>query len=40
LTEVTATIDALIKKHGSEISEVHEIKDKHILLLTKKKARK
>jgi hypothetical protein len=40
LPEVTATIDELIKKHGSEISEAHEIKDKHILLLTRKKAGK
>jgi len=40
LPEVTATIDELIKKHGSEISEVHKIKEKHILLLTRKKAGK
>ena len=40
LPEVTATIDELIKKHGNEISEVHEIKDKHILMLNKKKAGK
>src|SRR4030042_1866133 len=38
--KTTQTIDKLIKKHGNEISEVHEIKDKHILLLTKKKASK
>ncbi len=38
LPEVTATIDELIKKHRNEISDVHEIKGKHILLLTKKEA--
>jgi len=40
LPEVTETIDELIEKHGNEISLVNEIKDKHILLLTKKKAGK
>jgi hypothetical protein len=36
LPEVTATVDSLIDRHRDEISEVHEIKEKHIVLLTKK----
>jgi SAM-dependent methyltransferase len=40
LPEVTATINELIKKHNNEISEAHEIKEKHVLLLSKKKAGK
>ncbi len=36
LPEVTETIDGLIGEHRDEISEVHEIKEKHIVLLTKK----
>ena len=37
LPEVTDAIDALIYKHRDEISEVHEIKQSHIVILTKKK---
>ncbi|TET12929.1 MAG: class I SAM-dependent methyltransferase [Dehalococcoidia bacterium] len=36
LPEVTEAVDGLIGEHRDEISEVHEIKDKHILLLIKK----
>ena len=35
LPEVTKTIDDLIAEHTSEISKVQEIKEKHIILLTK-----
>jgi hypothetical protein len=35
LPEVTATIDSLRNRHRDEISEVHEIKRKHIILLIK-----
>jgi predicted O-methyltransferase YrrM len=35
LPEVTETIDRLIDEHRDEISNVHEIKEKHIILLTK-----
>lgn len=40
LLEVTKAIDGLIDEHKDEISEVREIKDKHILLLIKGKAEK
>jgi len=40
LPEVTRAIDGLTDEHKDEISEVHEIKDKHILLLIKGKAEK
>ena len=36
MPEVTEAVDGLIGEHKDEISEVHEIKGKHILLLTKK----
>ena len=36
MPEVTEAVDGLIGEHKDEISEVHEIKDKHILLLIKK----
>lgn len=35
LPEVTETINSLITEHAAEIRETHEIKDKHIILLTK-----
>ena len=37
LPEVTDAIDGLIYKHRDEISEVHEIKQSHIVILTKRK---
>lgn len=37
LPEVTEAIDDLVYKHKEEIGEVHEIKQKHIVILTKKK---
>ena len=37
LPEVTKAIDGLIYKHKDEISEVHEIKQSHIVVLTKRK---
>jgi len=37
LPEVTGAIDGLIYKHRDEISEVREIKQSHIVILTKKK---
>jgi hypothetical protein len=37
LPEVTRAIDGLIDKHRDEISEVNEIKQSHIVILTKKK---
>ena len=37
LPEVTGAIDGLIYKHRDEISEAHEIKQSHIVILTKKK---
>jgi len=37
LPEVTKTIDGLIYKHRDEISEVYEIKQSHIVIVTKKK---
>ena len=37
LPEVTQTIDSLIDGHKDEISEVHKIKQSHIVLLTRKK---
>ena len=40
LPEVTLAIDDLIYNHINEISKVHEIKQKHILLLIKKKGTK
>jgi hypothetical protein len=40
LPEVTKAIEGLIDEHKDEISGVHEIKDKHILLLIKGKAEK
>ena len=36
MPEVTEAVDGLIGEHKDEIGEVHEIKDKHIVLLTKK----
>jgi len=36
MPEVTEAVDGLIEEHKDEISEVHEIKDKHIVLLIKK----
>jgi SAM-dependent methyltransferase len=38
LPEVTETINDLIREHSNEISDVHEIRGKHIILLTKKEA--
>ena len=40
LPEVTKAIEGLIDEHEDEISGVHEIKDKHILLLIKGKTEK
>ncbi len=37
LPQVTETIDSLIDKHKDEISEVNEIKQSHIVILTKRK---
>jgi hypothetical protein len=37
LPEVTETVDSLIKEHKDEISDVHEMEEKHIIILTKKK---
>jgi len=37
LPEVTGAIDGLIEKHKDEISEVNEIEQSHIVMLTKKK---
>jgi hypothetical protein len=37
LPEVTETIDSLIDQHKGEISEVNEIKQSHIVILTKRK---
>jgi len=37
LPEVTKAIDGLIYKHKDEISEVHEVKQSHIVILTKTK---
>jgi hypothetical protein len=37
LPEVTKTIDGLISRHKDEISDVHEIEQKYIVILTKKK---
>ena len=37
LPEVTEAIDGLIYKHRDEISEVHEVKQSHIVILTKTK---
>lgn len=36
LPEVTEAIDRLLDEHKDEVSEVHEIKERHIVLLTKK----
>jgi len=36
LPEVTATVDSLIDRHRNEISEVYQIKEKHIIILTSK----
>ena len=36
LPEVTEAVDGLLGEHKDEIGEVHEIKEKHILILTKK----
>jgi len=36
LVEVTETIDGLIDEHKGEISDTHEIKEKNIILLTKR----
>jgi hypothetical protein len=36
LPEVTETVDSLIKEHKDEISDVHEMEEKHIIILTKK----
>ena len=38
LPDVTEAIDRLIEEHKNEISEVHEIKENHIVLLSKRKA--
>jgi len=38
LPEVTEAVDRLIGDHRDEISEVHEIEERHILLLIKRKA--
>ena len=35
LPEVTETIDRLLAEHRSEIADVHRIREKHIILLTK-----
>ncbi len=40
LPEVTKTIGGLIRRHKGEISDVHEIEQKHIVILTKKKMSK
>lgn len=37
LPEVTTEIDRLVNKHRDEISSVHEIKDRYVLLLTRRK---
>lgn len=37
LPQVTKAIDGLISKHRDEISDIHEIAPKHIVILTKKK---
>jgi hypothetical protein len=37
LPEVTRTINGIIDKHKNEISEVHEVKQSHIVILTKRK---
>jgi hypothetical protein len=37
LPQVTKAIDGLISKHRDEISDIHEIEQKHIVILTKKK---
>lgn len=37
LPKVTEAINGLINKHRDDISEVHEIKEKHIVLLTKRR---
>ncbi len=36
LPQVTEAIDTLVKEHRDEASNIHEMKDKYILLLTKK----
>ncbi len=36
MPEVTEAVDGLVGEHKDEIGEVHEIEDKHIVLLTKK----
>ena len=38
LPDVTETINRLIDEHRGEISEVREIEDKHIVLVTKRKS--
>ena len=38
LPDVTETVNRLIDEHRSDISEVREIEDKHIVLLTKRKS--
>jgi hypothetical protein len=35
LPEVTETIDGLISQHSAEIKEMHEIKERHIILLSR-----
>ena len=37
LPQVTKTINSIIDKHRDEISEVHEIRQSHIVILTKRK---
>ena len=37
LPEVTEAVDSLIKEHKDEIANVHEMQEKHIIILTKKK---
>ncbi len=36
LPEVTETINALMAEHAADISQTHEIREKHIILLTKR----
>ncbi len=36
LPEITGTVDKLIDDHRDEISEIHEIKERHIILLIRK----
>ena len=38
LPEVTETVDSIIAEHKDEIDDIHEIKGKYIILLTKKRS--